>query len=66
MWNFVVKFRKNNNYYYIVLIKDLSGLFKNELGLINYVFLVEVFGLVWVIIVLCYSFEICFDFGINC
>lgn len=59
------KLFKNNNYYYVFIIKDLSGLFKNELGLINFSFLAEVFGLVRVITIVNYGFETSFVFGIN-
>ena len=43
--NIVSKLLKNNNHHYASLIKDLSGLFKNELGPTNYALLSEVFGL---------------------
>lgn len=43
--NLVSKLRKNNNHHYTALIKDLSGLFKNELGPTNYALLAEAFGL---------------------
>lgn len=43
--NIVSKLLKNNNHHYASLIKDLSGLFKNELGPTNYAVLSEVFGL---------------------
>ena len=44
LWNFVTKLMKNNNHHYTSLIKDLSGLFKNELGPTNYALLAEAFG----------------------
>ena len=43
--NLVSKLMKNNNHHYSSLIKDLSGLFKNELGPTNYALLAEAFGL---------------------
>ena len=43
--NLVSKLLKNNNHHYTSLIKDLSGLCKNQLGPINYSLLAEAFGL---------------------
>ena len=43
--NLVSKLLKNNNHHYASLIKDLSGLFKNQLGPTNYSLLAEAFGL---------------------
>ena len=43
--NLVSKLLRNNNHRYVSLIKDLSGVFKNELGPVNYSMLAEVFGL---------------------
>ena len=43
--NLVSKLLRNNNHHYVSLIKDLSGVFKNELGPTNYSMLAEVFGL---------------------
>lgn len=43
--NIVSKPLKDNNHHYASLIKDLSGLFQNELGPTNYALLSEVFGL---------------------
>lgn len=43
--NLVSKLLKNNNHHYASIIKDLSGLFKNELGPTNYSLLAEAFGL---------------------
>lgn len=45
MQNIVSELLKNINRYYASLIKDLSRLFKNELGPTNYAVLSEVFGL---------------------
>ena len=41
----VSKLLRNNSHHYVSLIKDLSGVFKNELGPTNYSLLAEVFGL---------------------
>ena len=43
--NLVSKLLRNNNHHYVSLIKDLSGVFKSELGPTNYSLLAEVFGL---------------------
>ena len=43
--NIVSTLLKNNNHHYTSLIKDFSGLFKNELGPTNYALLSDVFGL---------------------
>ena len=43
--NLVSKLLKNNNRHYASLIKDLSGLFKNQLGPTNYSLLAEAFSL---------------------
>ena len=43
--NLISKLLRNNNHHYVSLIKDLSGVFKNELGPTNYSLLAEVFGL---------------------
>lgn len=43
--NLVSKLLKNNNHHYTSIIKDLSGLFKNELGPTNFSLLAEAFGL---------------------
>ena len=43
--NLVSKLLKNNNHHYASIIKDLSALFKNELGPTNYSLLAEAFGL---------------------
>ena len=43
--NLVSKLLRNNSHHYVSLIKDLSGVFKNELGPTNYSLLAEVFGL---------------------
>ena len=43
--NLVSKLLKCNNHHYVDLIKDVSGLFKNELGPTNYTLLADIFGL---------------------
>ena len=64
--NLVSKLRKNNNHYYTSLIKDLIGLFKNELGPTNYALLTEAFGLAWATTASRHSSESHLDPGINC
>lgn len=63
--NLIVKLRKGNNNYYVELVKDISSFFRNEFGIINYLLLVDMFGLVGDIIVLNYGKEERLDFGIN-
>ena len=43
--NLVSKLQKANNRHYVDLVKDISGLFKNELGPTNYYLLANIFGL---------------------
>ncbi len=43
--NLVSQLQKGNNYHYVHLIKDISGLFKNKLGPTNYSLLADIFGL---------------------
>ena len=43
--NLTSKLQKGNNHHYVDLIKDISGLFKNELGPTNYTLLADMFGL---------------------
>ena len=43
--NLTSKLLKKNNNHYLELIKDISSLFKNELGSTNYSLLVDMFGL---------------------
>ena len=43
--NLVSKLQKANNHHYVDLVKDISGLFKNELGPTNYYLLADIFGL---------------------
>lgn len=43
--NLVSKLLKKNNHHYVDLVKDISGLFRNELGPANYAILSEIFGL---------------------
>jgi len=43
--NLVSKLQKANNHHYVDLVKDISGLFKNELGPTNYSLLADIFGL---------------------
>ena len=64
--NLVSKVMKNNNHHYTSLIKDLSGLFKNELGPTNYALLAEVFGLARATTSSRHGSETRLDPGINC
>ncbi|KAJ7328574.1 hypothetical protein OS493_024494 [Desmophyllum pertusum] len=43
--NLVSKLLKANNHHYLDIIKDISSLFKNQLGPANYAILSEIFGL---------------------
>ena len=43
--NLVSKLQKANNHHYVDLVKDISGLFKNELGPTNYSLLADIFSL---------------------
>ena len=43
--NLVSKLKSANNHHYVDLVKDISGLFKNELGPTNYSLLADMFGL---------------------
>ena len=43
--NLVSKLLKANNHHYVDIIKDISSLFKNQLGSANYAILSEIFGL---------------------
>ena len=43
--NLVSKLQRANNHHYVDLVKDISGLFKNELGPTNYYLLADIFGL---------------------
>ena len=43
--NLISKLQKGNNHHYVGLVKDISGLFKNELGPTNYSLLADIFGL---------------------
>lgn len=43
--NLTSKLQKRNNHHYVDLVKDISGLFKNELGPSNYALLADLFGL---------------------
>lgn len=65
LWNLVTKLRKNSNHHYKSLIKDLSGLFKNELGPTNYALLAEAFGWAQATTTSHHGSEICLDPGIN-
>ena len=64
--NLVSKVMKNNNHHCTSLIKDLSGLFKNELGPTNYALLAEVFGLARATTSSRHGSETRLDLGINC
>lgn len=63
--NLVSKLLKNNNHHYASLIKDLSGLFKNELGPTNYSLLAEAFGLARATMASHHGSETRLDPGIN-
>ena len=63
--NLVSKLLKNNNHHYASLIKDLSGLFKNELGPTNYSLLAEALGLARATIASHHGSETRLDPGIN-
>jgi len=43
--NLVSKLLEGNNHYYLGVIKDISSLFKNQVGLANYAIASEFFGL---------------------
>ena len=43
--NLVSKLLKSNNHNYVDIVKDISSLFKNQLGSANYAILSEIFGL---------------------
>jgi len=43
--NLTAKLSKGNNNHYLEMIKDISSLFRNELGTTNYSLLADVFGL---------------------
>ena len=43
--NLVSKLQRANNHHYIDLVKDISALFKNELGRTDYSLLADIFGL---------------------
>ena len=64
--NLASKLRKNNNHHYTALIKDLSGLFKNELGPTNYALLADAFGLARATTASRHSSETRLNPGINC
>ena len=63
--NLVSKLLSNNNHHYVSLIKDLSGVFKNELDPTNYTLLPEVFGLARQTTASKHSMEERLDPGIN-
>lgn len=43
--NLTAKLRKGNNNHYVELVKDISSLFRNDLGTTNYSLLADMFGL---------------------
>ena len=43
--NLTWKLQKRNNHHYVDLVKDISGLLKNELGPSNYALLADLFRL---------------------
>ena len=63
--NLVSKLLRNNNHHYVSLIKDLSGVFKNQLGPTNYSMLAEIFGLARQTTATKHSADERFDPGIN-
>lgn len=63
--NLVSKLQKGNNHHYVDLVKDISGLFKNELGPTNYSLLADIFGLAKETTAAQHSSQIRLDPGIN-
>ena len=63
--NLVSKLQKANNHHYVDLVKDISGLFKNELGPTNYSLLADIFGLAKETTAANHSSQIKIDPGIN-
>ena len=63
--NLVSKLQKTNNHRYVDLVKDISGLFKNELGPTNYSLLAEIFGLARETTAAKHSIQLRLDPGLN-
>ena len=63
--NLVSKLQKANNHHYVDLVKDISALFKNELGPTNYSLLADIFGLAKETTAANHSSRIKIDPGIN-
>ena len=63
--NLISKLRRKNNHHYVSLIKDLSGVFKNEFSPTNYSLLAEAFGLARQTTASKHSHEARLDPGIN-
>ena len=63
--NLTSKLAKRNNNHFLELIKDISGLFRNELGSTNYSLLADMFGLAGNTTASTYRKEERLDAGIN-
>ena len=63
--NLVSKLQKANNHHYVDLVKDISGLFKNELGPTNYSLLADIFGLARETTAASHASQIRLDPGLN-
>ena len=63
--NLVSKLQRANNHRYVDLVKDISALFKNELGPTNYYLLADIFGLAKETTAANHSSQIKIDPGIN-
>ena len=63
--NLVSKLQKGNNHHYVDLVKDISSLFKNELGPTNYSLLAEIFGLARETTAAKHSIQLKLDPGLN-
>ena len=63
--NLTSKLLKKNNNHYLALIKDISSLFKNELGSTNYSLLADMFGLAGETTAAEHGKEARLDVGIN-
>ncbi|KAJ7377451.1 hypothetical protein OS493_029354 [Desmophyllum pertusum] len=63
--NLTSKLSKGNNHHYLELVKDISSLFRNELGFTNYSLLADMFGLARNTTAINHSREYRLDAGIN-
>ena len=63
--NLIAKLSKGNNNHYLELIKDISSLFRNELGTTNYSLLADMFGLASNTTASNHGKEVRLDAGIN-